>query len=98
VSGNRIDIRHVAALAFVGWYLLLPPPGPDRDVDTSLPLTVWFRAKQDYASKADWESDKTALINMPRANPSDPKEQSKLHGERADICVSAEDPRFKEKP
>lgn len=96
MNRNRMEIRHTAAaLVLLGWYLLLPPPGRDRDVDTSLPLTVWFRAKHIYTSKADCESDKAALINMPRANPSDPKEQSKLQGERAGICVSADDPRLK---
>ena len=89
--------RRAAALALVGWYLLLPPPGPTRDVDTSLPLTIWYRVKEVYASKTDCEKAKFGLINLPRANPADPNEQSKLRGEMAGICVSTDDPRLKEK-
>jgi len=35
-----MNIRHAAALALVGWYLLMPPWGT-TDWNTSAPLTEW---------------------------------------------------------
>jgi hypothetical protein len=38
---NSIKFRHAAALALVGWYLMIPPVGSDGTVDTEAPLGKW---------------------------------------------------------
>jgi hypothetical protein len=91
-----MNARHAAALAFVGWYLMLPPPASDHQgTDTTAPLSIWFRAKPVYETKADCERDKAGLIALKRENPSSPAEQMKLEGEKAGLCVSSDDPRLK---
>jgi hypothetical protein len=36
--------RHLAALALVGWYLMMPPDSPKipHDVDSDIPLVRWI--------------------------------------------------------
>jgi hypothetical protein len=36
--------RHLAALALVGWYLMMPPDSPKipHDVDTNTPIARWI--------------------------------------------------------
>jgi len=36
--------RHAAALALVGWYLMLPLVNPDASPATALPLSQWTQA------------------------------------------------------
>lgn len=40
---NRKSRRHFAALAFVGWYLMMPPDSPKipHAVDSDIPLAHW---------------------------------------------------------
>jgi hypothetical protein len=49
--------RHTAALAFVGWYLLLPPLGPGGGVDTTAPFSQWERlgAIDTSAPRSQWD-------------------------------------------
>ena len=91
-----MNLRHAAALAFVGWYLLLPPPGkdPKTTIDTSWPLRYWFKS-QTFKSKAECEKTKIGLINLPR-DLSKPEDRGDLEGEKAGLCVSDEDPRLKQ--
>ncbi len=41
---NNLKSRHLAALAFVGWYLMMPPDSPKipHDVDADVPLAHWI--------------------------------------------------------
>jgi hypothetical protein len=36
-----VKLRHAAALALVGWYLMVPPQKPDGHLDASAPLSKW---------------------------------------------------------
>src|SRR5260370_346734 len=53
--------RHAAALAFVGWYLMVPPAiGTDDTTwsfDTDAPLTLWTRTAT-FSSKQECEQAK----------------------------------------
>jgi hypothetical protein len=41
-----MDLRHAAALALMGWYLMLPPYKADcQQVDTHSPLSAWTVAR-----------------------------------------------------
>ena len=41
---NRKSRHHLAALALVGWYLMMPPDSPKipHDVDTNTPIARWI--------------------------------------------------------
>jgi len=51
-----MKLRHAAALALVGWYLMVPPLDRQRRSLTNTPLTRWSRVKtfdSEYACK-EW--------------------------------------------
>ncbi len=95
--------RHTAALALVGWYLLIPPlVNAPYKVDTEAPLTSWkvsqtFDTREEcdkslLAAKAKYQHTATAPIGTIKK------------GTRAFAlqmtfarCVSSDDPRFKTK-
>jgi hypothetical protein len=58
------NLRHAAALALVGWYLLLPIPCRTGGFDLNAPLSVWYRVEDVYPTRAACESDKAALIKL----------------------------------
>ena len=41
---SNLKSRHLAALAFVGWYLMMPPDSPKipHDVDPDIPMARWI--------------------------------------------------------
>ena len=47
-----MKLHHAAAVALVGWYLMVPPYDPKtKDFDTSAPLSKWFiRSAHDTAN------------------------------------------------
>jgi hypothetical protein len=83
--------RHVAALALVGWYLLMPP---------------WYRNKREPSWDApisDWRinegfetADECEDVRMYAKKNID---ATTIAGQRAkaSVCVSTDDPRLKEK-
>jgi len=90
-----VKFRHAAALALVGWYLMLPPLTPNgRWIDTTAPLSAWYKVKPPYASMHDCERAKNAMVALHRPNPSSPSEQLRLKGEEAALCVPSDDPRL----
>jgi hypothetical protein len=36
-----MNLRHAAAVALVGWYLMVPPLGPNGSIDPNAPLSRW---------------------------------------------------------
>ena len=36
-----MNLRHAAALALVGWYLMIPPLNSEGKVDTHAPMSRW---------------------------------------------------------
>lgn len=48
--------RHTAALALVGWYLMLPPTGRDYPTgNVDAPLTQWLKRPTTYRNKDECE-------------------------------------------
>jgi hypothetical protein len=78
---SRRNIRHAAALALVGWYLMVPPLtrfwwiGPER-YDNAAPLSRWTNAQA-----------------FDRAQPCQVAQQSTGLGHG--VCVATDDPRLK---
>jgi hypothetical protein len=62
-----VNVRHAAALVFVGWYLMMPPltkTGPDSynlPPDTSAPISKWTYSVVDHFDAE--EECKTELTN-----------------------------------
>ncbi|MGA8689773.1 MAG: hypothetical protein WB662_07665 [Methyloceanibacter sp.] len=87
--------RHAAALALVGWYLMMPPMGNGK-VYVTAPLIMW----QIVVSVSTLKDCKNVLLNYEKhptqISDSKVREAMKLrisHG----ICMSADDPRLKQK-
>jgi hypothetical protein len=84
--------RHAAALALVGWYLMVPPLGPDHTRDDSLPLARWHTLEsfdsalecRDFHSQA-WERSKSNN----NAKMAEAYESA--------TCIASDDPRLKPK-
>ena len=81
--------RHAAALALVGWYLMMPPLGSDGRPDDSAPLPQWkIRGSFDTAAGcAD------ALAEQLGRDFPEMVRQA-IHASR---CVSIDDPRLEGK-
>lgn len=79
--------RHAAALALLGWYLLIPPSGADKKLaDTSAPFS-WWNHNASYDTAKACEGD---LLEM-RAKFSYARRWVEAR------CIASDDPRFKSK-
>lgn len=97
--------RHAAALALVGWYLMVPPLGSGHKPDTSTPLSKWtivIRGSFDTARQCDERHMKNVdgvsefLKSYLRATPT-AAEQESIDAVSAEKCIATDDPRLKEK-
>jgi hypothetical protein len=91
---RRIDcamnLRHVAALALVGWYLLMPPMTPDRHFNTFGPLSKWSVAKAfDTAGECNNFKSDALMESMTK------KVAIGVEGYSASQCIASDDPRLK---
>ena len=91
-----MNLRHAAALALVGWYLMMPPLDQDtRDWNTAAPFSEWTTIKS-FHSKKDCRVDTHEALEAYRiqhfrdATPT-PEYEGILR------CVANNDPRLKEK-
>jgi hypothetical protein len=89
--------RHAAALALVGWYLMMPPP-PDRPngpVDISASLSRWEII--DSFDGAEECSKYRFIIQGFMADPTTGKKRDPTPRGAAAVCISTDDPRLKSK-
>jgi hypothetical protein len=91
--------RHAAALAVVGWYLMLPPfvKGPDgaRRVDSKAPLAQWSIDKS-FESRDACEQAKSGLQSPDQSlAPSAANVELRNATLAALQCVPSDDPRLK---
>lgn len=87
--------RHVAALAIVGWYLIMPPRLPQGGPDLNAPLNQWMHgdAADSSKSKQDCEQFRQALMEgMERAGKMTDLTRTVMEHSQ---CVSTDDPRLK---
>ena len=89
----NMKLRHTAALALVGWYLLAPPLiGPRYTVKVDAPFSQWAIAQTlDIAS--DCESEKAARRAKVLANLGNPALLSYCQDCFLE-CVATNDPRL----
>jgi hypothetical protein len=105
---TREQIRHAAALALVGWYLMLPPLGPSEKnfpVASEAPLVQWTNSGSfDTAKECEIERHKLSVDADKRAAeaaraPTDTTQALALGvvgAERLATCIETTDPRLKE--
>jgi hypothetical protein len=87
-----IESRHVATLALVGWYLLMPPWYEDkRAPDWNAPLNQWV-INQSFDTAGECETIRLKLIKKDFSS-----DAMVNHRARVSACVSTDDPRLKEK-
>jgi hypothetical protein len=93
-----MNLRHAAAIALVGWYLMIPPEvgqGAGRSVRYQVPLTKWDRAATLDSEAAcnerlrEWSKVIGPFENFTQALVADRFQ----HGR----CVPSDDPRLKGK-
>jgi hypothetical protein len=94
-----VKLRHAAALALVGWYLMIPPAvvehGNHRIYTKAAPLSRWSLF-QSFDTAKDCQKAATALrqgvVSALSANPKQPLDN--LRPMYA-ICIATDDPRLK---
>jgi hypothetical protein len=89
--------RHAAALALVGWYLLLPPWEGNRIADPDAPLSEWT-INYSFDSAADCEAMRQSKVDR-GWSILERKDASSVERETAGIflyqkCVATDDPRL----
>ena len=105
-----MNLRHAAALALVGWYLMAPPTlsiGDTSDIKSgrwrtkvSAPVREW-QILESFDSASDCENMKGKLVMrgdkaMDREKASSYKEAFAIASTQA-VCIATDDPRLKEK-
>jgi len=103
-----MKLRHTAALALTGWYLMVPPPEPSHstlDARTKEPLSQWVRVgTYDTATECEAEREQVRLEATQAAGKyglnqlEKPTTRDELIASEASaaLCVAADDPRLKQ--
>ena len=90
-----MNLPHTAALALVGWYLMMPPSMRDRPLeepripDLSAPLAQWT-IRFSYDSAGDCERGLSVLMDNAKSNG------EKRFASVAN-CIATDDPRLRQK-
>jgi hypothetical protein len=106
-----MNLRHAAALALVGWYLIVPPVASDGRVDASARLWKWWKFQLDDSAQecrtflsefqqgpvteAEWEGSRRAAMELRHTPTLNPEELQKRLLDS--LCIEEHDPRLKEK-
>ena len=99
---SRIKPRHAAALALVGWYLMVPPAIPNTgEVNKSAPLAQWT-IRRTFPRNAGCENAKSRLRTQALAAQADKDAAARRGLRNSDSrcivcnaeCVSTDDARL----
>ncbi len=88
-----MNLRHAAALALVGWYLMVPPPDhPDA------PLALWTHPLR-YDTAEECEANRKRILENAKHGPLPLSFNREREVELASLrkCIATDDPRLKEK-
>ena len=110
-KSERMQPRHAAALALVGWYLMVPTPFNDNSLryDPTLPLSKWkivgsFDSADDCAKIQAYQEKQSNHVLKTIKDIDKLKDPNEPTAEQRDAfllgmseCVSTDDPRLKEK-
>jgi hypothetical protein len=90
-----MNLRHAAALALVGWYLIIPVSS--KQADLNAPLSKWKRWETyNSADSAKCEYDRQGLLDVMGMNWDSVDSPGKPAFVKAQ-CIKSDDPRLKEK-
>jgi len=104
----RMKLRHAAALALVGWYLMTPPPllplpaKGDPQPDLRAPLSEWHRPNWVFATEHECLAKQAELRKIWWTNVTDiPPEKITARQMTWWVknaqCIASDDPRLKSK-
>ena len=86
--------RHAAALALVGWYLMVPPAGRDYPMgNVAAPLSQWLKRPTTYRDKDECEH----VLDRHRRLTNSKNKQIAVNFYKQAQCISADDPRLRPK-
>jgi hypothetical protein len=98
-----MNLRHAAALALVGWYLLVPPLSSDLSrFDISAPFSKWtLLTSTDTADrcteiKSKWSTTKFGDVWVNHHYPAEARKTARLALHQSE-CIATDDPRLMEK-
>jgi hypothetical protein len=93
-----VTLRHAAALALVGWYLMCPPVRgtfPRLRIDTSAPLSQWDMAGSYDTAVACAAGHDRAVADLGSADEPDNNWRITRESFRLGLCIASDDPRLK---
>jgi hypothetical protein len=85
-----MNLHHAAALAMLGWYLMVPPPAPTPRFDLKAPLSKWSK-------KASFNSQKECNDALATRRLKEARDRVLQPMWAFGKCVASDDPRLKEK-
>ena len=89
--------RHAAALALVGWYLMVPPD-PASELATLEPLHWWFQIGSFDSANGCQEARRMMIGRFMTDLQKDYRDTTAVHGMDAfyySECIATDDPRIK---
>jgi len=93
--------RHAAALALVGWYLMLPPPNPDNKNTILLgaDLSLWAVYESYDNAKECRRERETLKARIPFTDTDEVLKRGSISDKMRWFgqCVATDDPRLKQK-
>jgi hypothetical protein len=107
LSANSVsmNLRHAAALALVGWYLMTPPIIAENGVakaDPTAPLSQWTHGGRIFHSKGNCETQRKYLDAESHKTPTEPIGSLQAMNRGLEtltntLCIRSDDPRLKGK-
>jgi hypothetical protein len=87
----RVTRRHAAALALLGWYLMIPPDDEGRILPDA-PLSTWVKSGS-YDRAVECDKDLARAKEKPPREKDSLAKMIELEFTMA-VCVSSDDPRL----
>jgi hypothetical protein len=88
---------HAAALALVGWYLMVPPTKDANQIDPSVPLPKWVALRAFDTVDACNEAQDQLRYRVSRLNLQVPVASAASAAAEFSQCIASDDRRLKEK-
>ncbi len=97
-----MNLRHAAALALVGWYLMAPPPNqnpnrPQAVIDGTAPLSKWWHLDE-FDTAKECKTVREQGREQAKHSGIDTPDRAKelLYAQRTlSECIATDDPRLK---
>jgi hypothetical protein len=89
--------RDAAALALVGWYLMVPPTKDANQIDPSVPLPKWVVLRAFDTAAACNDAQDQLRYQVSRLNLQIPVASAASEAAEFSQCIASDDPRLKEK-